>query len=55
MEVLILLLEDFRYVFAVSGVQSVSMSGVILMLLWLVDNLDFIMPIVSYKIYNERS
>ena len=55
MEILTLLLEDFKYVLTISGVQSVRISGVILMLLWLVDNLDFIMPIVSYKIYNEHS
>ena len=47
MALLSLLLGDFKYVLAVSGVLSVSMSGVIVMLLWLVDNLDLIMLMVS--------
>ena len=40
---------------AVSGVQSVSMSGVIVMLLWLVDNLDLIMLMVSLQLMKSKT
>ena len=46
MEILILLLEDFKYVLGISGVLSVSISGVMEMLLWLFNSLEFLMLIV---------
>ena len=53
--ILSLLLEDFKYVLAVSGVQSVSICGVIVMLLLLVDNLDLNMLMVSLQLMKSKT